>query len=146
MSRNEKIAVTVGVTVVVILFAIFGVISMNSSSNNSNSNPATTLGLTETSVGTGAVAVVGSHVYVQYTGKLVDGTVFDSSIPRGQPIDFTLGQGQVIPGWEQGILGMKVGGKRHLVIPPGLAYGAQAVGPIPANSTLIFDVELVDVK
>lgn len=103
--------------------------------------------ITEVQLGTGPEAKAGDTVSVNYTGMLVDGTVFDSSIPRGEPITFTLGVGQVIPGWDQGIAGMKVGGKRHLVIPPELAYGNQAVGGvIPANSTLVFDVELMAVQ
>jgi FKBP-type peptidyl-prolyl cis-trans isomerase len=97
-------------------------------------------------VGKGAEAVNGKAVTVHYTGTLKDGTKFDSSVDRKEPFTFTLGAGQVIKGWEQGILGMKVGGKRKLTIPPELAYGANAVGAIPANSTLIFDVELLEVK
>lgn len=88
----------------------------------------------------------GDVVGVHYTGKLVDGTVFDSSIPRGEPIQFTLGSGQVIAGWDQGILGMAVGEKKTLTIPPELGYGAQDHGPIPGGSTLIFDVELVSIN
>ncbi len=103
--------------------------------------------ITDTQVGTGAEVVVGSTVVVHYEGRLTDGTVFDSSIPRGQPFSFTVGAGQVIQGWEQGLLGMKVGGKRTLTIPPELGYGAQAVGGvIPANSTLVFDIELLEVR
>ncbi len=102
--------------------------------------------ITDVQVGTGAEAVNGSTVSVQYTGKFEDGTVFDSSIPRGEPITFVLGQGRVIAGWEQGILSMKVGGKRTLVIPPELGYGPNDYGPIPGNSTLYFDVELVNVQ
>jgi peptidylprolyl isomerase len=97
-------------------------------------------------VGKGAEAVNGKSVTVHYTGTLKDGTKFDSSVDRKEPFTFTLGSGQVIKGWEQGIVGMKVGGKRKLTIPPELAYGANAVGAIPANSTLIFDVELLEVK
>jgi peptidylprolyl isomerase len=97
-------------------------------------------------VGKGAEAVNSKSVTVHYTGTLKDGTKFDSSVDRKEPFTFTLGSGQVIKGWEQGIVGMKVGGKRKLTIPPELAYGANAVGAIPANSTLIFDVELLEVK
>ncbi|MBS1958407.1 MAG: FKBP-type peptidyl-prolyl cis-trans isomerase [Bdellovibrionales bacterium] len=96
--------------------------------------------------GKGAEAVNGKSITVHYTGTLKDGTKFDSSVDRNEPFTFTLGAGQVIKGWEQGILGMKVGGKRKLTIPPELAYGNNAVGAIPANSTLIFDVKLIDVK
>jgi FKBP-type peptidyl-prolyl cis-trans isomerase len=102
--------------------------------------------MTDSVVGKGAEAVNGKAVTVHYTGTLKDGTKFDSSVDRKEPFTFTLGAGQVIKGWEQGILGMKVGGKRKLTIPPELAYGANAVGAIPANSTLIFDVELLEVK
>ena len=97
-------------------------------------------------VGKGTEAVNGKSVTVHYTGTLKDGTKFDSSVDRKEPFTFSLGSGQVIKGWEIGIVGMKVGGKRKLTIPPELAYGANAVGAIPANSTLIFDVELLEVK
>jgi FKBP-type peptidyl-prolyl cis-trans isomerase len=101
----------------------------------------------EIKVGTGAVAQTGQHVKVDYTGWLTNGKKFDSSVGTGQPFDFMLGAGQVIKVWDEGIVGMKVGGKRQLHIPPDLAYGATGHPPqIPANSTLIFDVRLVDVK
>ena len=85
---------------------------------------------------------------MHYTGRLTDGTKFDSSYDRGQPIDFPLGGGVVIKGWDQGIEGMKVGGKRKLIVPPNLSYGARGTpgGPIPPNATLVFDVELVGVR
>lgn len=97
-------------------------------------------------VGTGAEAVSGKEVTVNYTGKFVDGKVFDSSIPRGEPFTFTLGGGQVIKGWDIGVAGMKVGGKRILTIPSSLGYGPNTYGPIPGGSTLIFEVELLGVK
>ena len=96
--------------------------------------------------GTGREAKSGDMVSVNYVGRLSDGTEFDSSYRRNQPFSFTLGAGQVIAGWDQGLSGMKVGGKRKLIIPPDLAYGSRAIGSIPANSTLIFEVELLDVK
>lgn len=108
----------------------------------------TELTVTDAVVGTGAEAQPGTTVSVLYTGMLPDGTVFDASANHGgQPIVFPLGAGNVIPGWDQGLVGMKVGGKRQLIIPPDMAYGAQGVpGAIPPNATLIFDVELVDVQ
>jgi len=100
----------------------------------------------DTQPGTGAAAKDGDQITVNYTGKLQDGTVFDTSVGK-TPFEFTLGGGQVIPGWDQGLLGMKVGGKRTLTIPPSLAYGEQGAGStIPPNATLIFDVELISIK
>jgi len=120
--------------------------SMGTSTNSFSNNTGEQNMITDVVVGTGAEAVNGSTVSVQYTGRFEDGSVFDSSIPRGEPITFVLGQGRVIQGWEQGILGMKVGGKRQLVIPPELGYGPNDYGPIPGGSTLYFDVELVGVQ
>jgi len=98
-------------------------------------------------VGTGAVAQTGHQVKVDYTGWLTNGKKFDSSVGTGRPFGFMLGAGQVIKGWDEGVAGMKVGGKRQLRIPPDLAYGAKGYpGVIPPNSTLVFDVELVDAK
>jgi FKBP-type peptidyl-prolyl cis-trans isomerase len=97
-------------------------------------------------VGDGALAESGKNVAVHYTGWLTDGTKFDSSLDRGEPFDFPLGGGQVIRGWDEGVKGMRVGGKRKLTIPPDLGYGDRVVGPIPAGSTLVFEVELLGVK
>ena len=96
-------------------------------------------------VGTGAEAKSGSSAVVNYVGTLDDGTKFDSSYDRKQPFTFTVGAGEVIKGWDLGVVGMRVGGKRELTIPPELGYGARVVGPIPANSTLHFTVELLSV-
>jgi len=111
--------------------------------------------VTDTKIGTGKEATTGATVYMHYSGwlyrplaKNMHGKLFDSSIPRGEPLDFVLGAGRVIKGWDQGIQGMKVGGKRTLIIPSELAYGSRPSpgSGIPPNSALIFDVELVDVK
>ncbi len=98
-------------------------------------------------IGTGDEAVNGKMLSVHYTGTLENGTKFDSSVDRGEPFSFLLGSGQVIQGWEQGFKGMKVGGKRKIIIPPNLGYGSRgAGGVIPPNATLIFEVELLAVK
>lgn len=155
MNRNEMIAVALGIVVVVIILSI-GVFNAVFRSTPSESAPLTgtsmkyanTQGLTveDITLGNGAEAVPGSVVVAHYTGTLEDGTVFDSSVTRGTPFQFTLGTGQVIRGWDLGIAGMKVGGKRKLTIAPELAYGSRAIGAIPADSTLIFEVELLGVS
>ena len=105
------------------------------------------LKIEDAKVGSGTEAAAGKRVTVHYTGTLTDGTKFDSSVDRGQPFSFPLGAGQVIQGWEKGVAGMKVGGKRKLTIPPELGYGARGAPPvIPPNSTLVFDVELLEVN
>jgi peptidylprolyl isomerase len=105
------------------------------------------LSYTDLVKGTGAAPTSGKSVTVHYTGTLENGTKFDSSVDRGQPFMFRIGAGEVIPGWDEGVISMKVGGKRKLVIPPQLGYGAAgAGGVIPPNATLIFEVELLDVE
>jgi FKBP-type peptidyl-prolyl cis-trans isomerase len=104
------------------------------------------LQIEELQVGTGAEAKAGLEVAVHYTGTLTNGSKFDSSRDRGTPFEFQLGAGMVIKGWDQGVAGMKVGGRRKLTIPPELGYGAGGYPPvIPPNSTLVFDVELISV-
>ena len=96
--------------------------------------------------GEGIGAQSGQKISVHYVGMLTASTIFDSSRERNEPLDFTLGAGLVISGWEQGLQGMQVGEVRHLVVPPEMGYGAQAVGAIPANSTLLFEVEMLAIE
>ena len=142
----------------ILFFALLCVVSgCGKTETSSNSGPAKVSGQPTTTpsglqywdvvVGTGAAATAGSQVSVHYTGWLPSGEKFDSSVDRGQPFSFPLGAGQVIKGWDEGVAGMKVGGKRQLRIPPELGYGARgAGGVIPPNATLIFDVELLAVS
>ena len=105
----------------------------------------TPLGIEDLVVGTGATAATGDTVTVNYVGTFTNGQKFDSSYDAGKPFSFSIGAGQVIKGWDQGVPGMKVGGKRRLTVPPSLGYGSQARGAIPANSTLIFEIELLSI-
>jgi FKBP-type peptidyl-prolyl cis-trans isomerase FkpA len=138
------------------LSTILGIAAMASGHAQGNASPTKVTGKGTSTVsglqywdivvGTGTTAVAGKNVSVHYTGWLTDGKKFDSSVDRGQPFMFPLGGGRVIKGWDEGVAGMKVGGKRQLRIPPELGYGARgAGGAIPPNATLIFDVELLDV-
>lgn len=147
LTQNEWIAVGVAVVIV----ALFFIVPQFLKAPAPASQVAPTTGMNQVqisdeTVGTGAEAVIGSTVAVQYTGMFTNGTVFDSSIPRGQPLSFKVGDPGLIKGFTAGVLGMKVGGKRKVTIPPELGYGSAAYGPIPANSTLIFELELVSVK
>ncbi len=149
LNVNQWIAVAAGVLVVA--FFLFGGTIMNlfnPVTEQAVNTDASQTGVKTVDVvqGQGAIAAVGDTVTVNYVGTLSSGKVFDSSIDRKQPFTFQLGVGQVIRGWDEGVVGMRVGGKRTLTIAPDFGYGGQAVGPIPANSTLIFDVELLNVK
>ena len=135
-------------------FAVLATVSGCGSNNKSGPTKVTGQPTTTASglqywdivIGSGALAAPGATVKVHYTGWLTSGDKFDSSVDRGEPFSFQLGAGQVIKGWDEGVAGMKVGGKRQLRIPPALGYGAQGAGSaIPPNATLIFDVELLDV-
>jgi FKBP-type peptidyl-prolyl cis-trans isomerase FkpA len=167
--RNRQRAIVGTISVIVFLLIAFFVYrdytTRTGSSTQAGSYPIGTLDSTPPSlsanavttasglqyedlqVGTGATAKVGDSVSVNYTGWLTDGTKFDSSLDRNMPFDFTLGQGGVIAGWDEGVQGMQVGGTRLLVIPPALGYGANGYPPtIPANATLIFEVQLVSIN
>jgi FKBP-type peptidyl-prolyl cis-trans isomerase len=148
LEQREWIAVVIALLVVGFFF-IFGQ-SLISFFSNKNANMSTSQGpelqIEDVVVGMGAEATAGDRIVVHYTGRFVDGTTFDSSVTRGEPFQFVLGSGQVIKGWDQGIVGMKVGGKRIMAVPPELGYGQNDYGPIPGNSTLIFEVELLKVE
>ena len=122
-------------------------ISDNIKTEEKKEEPKPELKIETMEQGQGQEVKSGDTISVHYTGYLVDGTKFDSSVDRGTPFEFKIGIGQVIKGWEQGIIGMKVGEKRKLTIPPELGYGSSGVGKvIPPNATLIFDVELLEIK
>lgn len=123
-----------------------GTVMQEQSNKKNMDTQSTDLKKVDVVVGTGAEAVTGKKVTVHYTGTFIDGKVFDSSVTRGEPFAFTLGGGQVIKGWDQGVVGMKIGGKRKLTIPPQLGYGMSDYGPIPGGSTLLFEVELLKVE
>lgn len=140
--------------IAIIILSIGGFLFMNRSTDTSTtmskqnaytSEEVTELKIEDIQVGSGEEVESGDSVVMHYTGTLTDGTKFDSSRDRNEPFETQIGVGQVIEGWDKGVVGMKVGGKRKLTIPPDMAYGDQAIGPIPANSTLIFDVELLEV-
>src|SRR5215469_9795162 len=141
-----------GAAVALAFLAVSTPAGRSDAADNQVTEMADGLKYTDTKIGDGATAKAGNKVSVNYTGWLYEngakGKKFDSSLDRGQPFQFTLGAHQVIPGWDEGVAGMKVGGKRTLIIPPELGYGARGGGGgvIPPNATLIFDVELLDVK
>lgn len=138
--QNQRIVlITLGAALLIVLL----IFSFRQSADNGTAG----VQIEDLTVGTGPAAQAGQTVVVHYTGWLTDGTVFDSSRDRGEPFEFVLGLGQVIPGWDQGVLGMQVGGVRRLTIPPELGYGAAGSGgAIPPNATLIFEVELLEIR
>lgn len=151
--KNNGIIVILIIAIIVVVALIFkgSVITTNSTSmqmqENSSNKQEEKLKIEDIKIGTGREVKSGDTVVMQYTGTLTDGKKFDSSYDRGTPFETKIGVGQVIKGWDQGIPGMKVGGKRKLTIPPSLAYGEQGAGTaIPPNATLIFDVELLEIK
>ncbi len=148
LSRNESIAVFAGIALLAYLFFSGPIMGLFSTQTNSTTNqmPQTGFSSQDSVAGQGDIAQRGDTVTVHYVGTLTNGQVFDSSRDTNTPFTFTLGRGDVIRGWDEGLEGMRVGGKRTLTIAPDFAYGARGIGPIPPNSTLIFEVELLKVE
>lgn len=142
LNRNQKIGIFVSLAVVFLFFVVGNIFFSSMVVEQRNK---TAISFMDNIEGQGDMAVSGKTVTVDYVGRFVDGSVFDSST-GGQPLVFVLGQGQVIPGLDQGIVGMKVGGKRVITIPPELGYGFTDYGPIGAGSTLIFEITLLSVN
>ena len=147
LQTKEWVAVISAIFIVGFFFVFGpGLLSLFTNKTNVVDTQSPKLTSQDIVVGTGDEALVGNRVTVHYTGRFVDGTIFDSSVSRNEPFQFVLGGGQVIKGWDQGIVGMRVGGKRVLSVPPELGYGSNDYGPIPGGSTLIFEVELLKVE
>ncbi len=157
LSSNRHLSKISLVCLLGLLFTLGALVTMNSTAEDANAEAKTIttspsgLRYLDTNIGEGAEAKKGNKVSVHYTGWLAGagdtkGNQFDSSISRGRPFTFSLGAGQVIKGWDEGVAGMKIGGKRTLYIPSQLGYGSRGIGPIPGNADLIFDVELLGVS
>ncbi len=154
MTRNFTIAVVLGIVVLGIFAYIIFFLDGGPSSNTITSDAPKTnnaqapenVKIEDIKEGTGQAVKSGDTIAIHYAGTLTDGTKFDSSYDRGEPFETQIGTGEVIKGWDVGVVGMKVGGKRKLTIPPELGYGDQAAGDIPPNSILIFEVELIEIK
>ncbi|MCR4279429.1 MAG: FKBP-type peptidyl-prolyl cis-trans isomerase [Candidatus Zambryskibacteria bacterium] len=152
MTRNQTIAVFAGLALLGYLFFsgpfmnLFSNQEVNQGTNQNTPMPETGYSANDTTVGEGEIAEPGDKLTVHYVGTLQNGQVFDSSRDSNTPFTFTLGAGGVIRGWDEGMQGMREGGMRTLIIAPDYAYGAQGVGPIPPNATLIFEVELLSVE
>jgi FKBP-type peptidyl-prolyl cis-trans isomerase len=145
----------VGILVACIIFlagAVYFIFGFNQTGNKPNATtdtatkPTQELKIEDLKKGTGPQVKSGDTIRIHYKGTLTDGTPFDSSYDRGEPFETKIGVGDVIKGWDQGVIGMQVGGKRKLIIPPSLGYGDQPAGTIPPNSTLVFEVELIEIK
>jgi FKBP-type peptidyl-prolyl cis-trans isomerase len=146
-SWQLKVLVAAGIILAAVALVYFTTPPCEGQGQSENINYTTASGLKigEMKVGDGQEAKTGDTVAVHYTGTLKNGTKFDSSLDRGEPFPFKLGAHKVIAGWDEGVVGMKVGGKRKLIIPPDLAYGSQGQGKIPPNSELTFEIELLSI-
>ena len=158
LSKNENIGVFFALSIVMVFFLVLPS-SLSSirallfddrideveSSNNNIQNISEGLIIEDIAEGVGKEARTGDQVMVHYVGRFTNGLIFDSSLAKGIPFTFKLGEGSVIEGWESGIPGMKAGGQRVLIIPPELAYGKEGRGPIPGSATLIFEIELLEI-
>lgn len=145
MTKIVAVVIIAGLAVAALLFVVLG--GRGGSTPGVEVTTASGLRYVDEVVGTGASPKSGQNVTVHYTGTLENGTKFDSSVDRGQPYTFPIGRGEVIKGWDEGVMTMKVGGKRKLIIPASLGYGAAGRPPnIPPNATLLFDVELLGVQ
>lgn len=153
MSKNFIISVVIGILVLVVFsYFIFGLNGSSTAGTSQQPSPQAVaantdkLQIQDEKIGSGTAVQKGDTVDINYVGTLTNGKKFDASADHGGPFTTQIGVGQVIKGWDEGIIGMKVGGKRKLIIPPSLGYGDQDMGTIPPNSTLIFQVELVGIK
>ncbi|MFH1455258.1 MAG: FKBP-type peptidyl-prolyl cis-trans isomerase [bacterium] len=149
MDKKTIIAVVIAVVLVGVLIGgslVSGLFTSTNKTQDTTMQQEPQVQSKDILVGTGDIAVAGKEVTVNYTGVFADGKKFDSSLDRGVPFTFTLGTGLVIKGWDIGVEGMKVGGKRIIVVPPQLGYGDKDYNSIPGNSTLIFEIELLGVK
>jgi FKBP-type peptidyl-prolyl cis-trans isomerase FkpA len=147
-ARARKIRlISMGVLLLVVVGVVYiALTGQNRDTIEQAAPPVTELMIEDIVIGDGQEAKIGDTVSVHYTGWLLDGTKIDSSHDRNQPFEFTIGEGRVIRGWDEGLPGMRPGGKRQLTIPPNMAYGPTGTGSIPPNATLIFEVELLEIN
>ena len=146
LNKSQRIAVAVALVLIGYVFFYDTIVGffLPNNSNQTMESQSVTYVVEDISLGSGALVESGQVLSVHYVGTLSGGEVFDSSRARNTPFEFTIGSGEVIRGWDEGLIGMRVGGTRRLIIGPDYAYGARQVGPIPPNSTLIFEVEVLD--